>query len=435
MADLFGNAVQEQFKGWSTDNPYNYAGNAFGGLGKIDYTSIADGNPWANVLASVLGGFGQGAMGGMSRNYADDKMQGLAGALAQANQTEDPAGYLARNPEYGNLAAALQTDLAAEDRATQAGLQRIAGQYALADSFQRGGGGGIRPIVTNGKITFENAPAREAAPMAPMAASSSDPMIQDLYEGMAAAQARGLKENQATSFANNYAERKQMERSRMNQMEEAAAQKRLLAAQAEASKDLVTAERYAKDAQQLENALRTRGDEYTGMLGGLKYEAQKAFMPNDPKVQAAKELDLLGMGGVRDLRSDSQIAEAERKMLMGALPTGTAPTGLLESRAQQLRLGAETATAKAQFIQDAAQKGMSPDQAKLLWTQAYGKTDLYTDDPATGSKRWLTPDEFRASIFQRLSPESATPAAPAASVNPTIDRESAIAELRRRGKL
>jgi hypothetical protein len=396
--ELLAQALQDYSNDAAASNPWMVAGKSLSGSANGYRTK----NPWEAIAASFV----QSMAGGALTNYGLQDVKADEADFAKRwtsalGQPDVNSAFIA-DKELAPYAGSVAAEQFAEQRALEDYTARTLAQAAIQDRVSRGESVEGFSIGRNpqGRLSVEFPQA--AAPAAPLTVTDGDPMMQDYLEGVAIAKAQNMPQQQQSVFANNYAERKQMARARKDQLGEAASLKRELAAKEEGTKALVQAEKFTKDAQALETNLQIRGDDtYTGKLGELGYWWDKNFNADDPKVSAAKELGLIGASNMRDIRSDAQIAEAERRILQDRLVSESSPGALVRSRAEQLKLMANVNTEKAKFIQDVA-KVMSPDEAKLVWAQAYGRADLVGKDPKTNASRWITPDEFQQQMTTNL---------------------------------
>lgn len=417
MAYDFSGLIGDQRQRYQNQDVYGSIGQALMQTKRPQFE-----NPWMTFAANLgTSAFGAG-LTAYGQKRVDARTADYANTIAQALQQPTIEGrneMLSGNAETAPIVAALGLqDLQTRQDLANAGNAAFIQERAKFDAQTGRVPNFLLQQNPDGTVRV-SAPQEEQPIGQPIYGQqpANDPMINDFRAGLEEGQRLGLPFDQRQRFALDFANRKQTIRQQSEQQQaiaerqqearqETTALKRETAARAEVAENLKQAMEYDRQAQQMAANLETRGDAYTGLIGGLQFAWDKNMNPEDPKLQAAAELNQLALKGVRDMRSDSQIHAGEQKMIVQSLPGATSGRPLIESNINKLKLGAEINRLQANYILQRSEAGVDPTRARQEFTQAYSQIPLYTKDPVTNENRWLKPEEFRMQFSQQLAPSS-----------------------------
>lgn len=424
FATIFS-AINGANKAAQEDNPWATLTGMTDSLGQEVVKSAAGQNTGDAVMAGILAGLTGGLSRGLSNSYVDEQTQLAQNALSEMMMDDSGASVFQRpdgmSPSVFQSLKSMETAKKMGQAADIAEDKRKAKQAMISGIIQsdaKSGGSriGLDLDEQGNPILVKLAP-QQSTLTDPSLAQSKDPMTQDFVDARAAATSEGVRDPiERRQFIDNFVGLRQKDRARKEQMTQAEEERRRAAANIEAKALVDQAGTFQSRAQSIEDDLAKRGeDTYTGKMGDLQYWWDKNFNPNDPKVSAAKRLGEIGAMSFKDIRSDAQIAEAERRMAQERLISETAPADLIQSKVDAYKLMSATKTAQARFIQKAAMdknSPLEPDEARILWAEAYNQVDLFVDDPITGRTRYAKPEEFMAQMQRNIAALSGQPMSP-----------------------
>jgi hypothetical protein len=391
-SELIAQALGERQKYNQLSSPTYMAGQSLL-ASKPNYNT---GNAWTDAL---LGG-AQAALGGGLQGYgyksAEADTADWSNGLASALGGSDPYGTMLKDPTYAELGGALQGVDFQNQNAMDLALKRDLASSLMRDGNVTGEGSNIGLAVdANGRLKFVQKESPVTARVDSQIGTVQDPEMQAYSIGVQQARQLGVPRTQQGVFGQKRAEfvRGQMK-----------------TAQDEALKSRQEADKLLGDAQQLKTLSDVVGDNYTGISGQASYKLNSVLNSTDPVFNNAKEITGLGMAGIRNLRSDSQISENERRALLQALPSGTQPAQFNQDIANKWAQTAVIKNTYANWLEDAAAQGIPASQARRAWSTARQGVDMFGTDPKTGALAVADPNVWRQTIEQRLYGAPQTPA-------------------------
>lgn len=385
-SELIANALGSRRQREEMESPFYQAGRSLIAAKPVYNT----GNAWQDALLTGLQGAAGGVMAGYGQSGVDTDMQGYSQGLASALGSNDPTGTLLANPDYAELGGALggvryQNEEVLNDSIARALAQSSISTGAMTgqpvQGFKIGREGGALTVIPIG------AEQPIAAPVESDIGTTQDPEMAAYMQGVEQARRMGVPRTQQGVLGQKRAEfvRGQMK-----------------TAQDEALKARQEADKLLSDAQQLSTLSDVVGDSFTGAGGQLKYKGLSMINSTDPVFNNAKEITGLGMQGIRNIRSDAQISENERRALLQALPSGNQPKQFNQDIAAKWAQAATIKNAYANWLEDAAAQGLPASQARRVWAEARKGVDMFSTDPKTGALAVTDPAEWQAQMQERL---------------------------------